>query len=188
MTNKWGCYVCDGSPFVLFRLATSCAICCRARLHHDPTPQWSSQELAIVSAFTKVCSDNWKIDDWSRNPIISTHLLTCLPLLVFQSQCHAVLNWVNPSWSDLFWRPSYPSPCSSWSQMELKVWVDGVVRVVCGLSEETSCQDVVIALAQAIGEHLKLSFLLWNHCVFVLWYQLPGCCYLAPSLSAWQFI
>lgn len=38
------------------------------------------------------------------------------------------------------------------SAMELKVWVDGVVRVVCGLSEETSCQDVVIALAQAIGE------------------------------------
>ncbi|XP_023271293.1 ras association domain-containing protein 8-like [Seriola lalandi dorsalis] len=36
--------------------------------------------------------------------------------------------------------------------MELKVWVDGVVRVVCGLSEETSCQDVVIALAQAIGQ------------------------------------
>lgn len=42
--------------------------------------------------------------------------------------------------------------------MELKVWVDGVVRVVCGLSEETSCQDVVIALAQAIGEYLKLFF------------------------------
>lgn len=40
--------------------------------------------------------------------------------------------------------------------MELKVWVDGVVRVVCGLSEETSCQDVVIALAQAIGKYLKL--------------------------------
>lgn len=38
--------------------------------------------------------------------------------------------------------------------MELKVWVDGVVRVVCGLSEDTSCQDVVIALAQAIGERL----------------------------------
>ncbi|XP_076853674.1 ras association domain-containing protein 7b [Brachyhypopomus gauderio] len=36
--------------------------------------------------------------------------------------------------------------------MELKVWVDGVQRVVCGLSEETSCQDVVIALAQAIGQ------------------------------------
>lgn len=36
--------------------------------------------------------------------------------------------------------------------MELKVWVDGIPRVVCGLSEDTSCQDVVIALAQAIGQ------------------------------------
>ncbi|XP_044054615.1 ras association domain-containing protein 8-like isoform X2 [Siniperca chuatsi] len=36
--------------------------------------------------------------------------------------------------------------------MELKVWVDGVFRVVCGLSLNTSCQDVVIALAQAIGQ------------------------------------
>ncbi|XP_042344530.1 ras association domain-containing protein 8-like isoform X2 [Plectropomus leopardus] len=36
--------------------------------------------------------------------------------------------------------------------MELKVWVEGVVRVVCGLSLSTSCQDVVIALAQAIGQ------------------------------------
>ncbi|XP_071373535.1 ras association domain-containing protein 7-like isoform X1 [Centroberyx affinis] len=36
--------------------------------------------------------------------------------------------------------------------MELKVWVEGVVRVVCGLSLNTSCQDVVIALAQAIGQ------------------------------------
>ncbi|KAK2914086.1 hypothetical protein QQF64_030057 [Cirrhinus molitorella] len=36
--------------------------------------------------------------------------------------------------------------------MELKVWVDGIPRVVCGLSEKTSCQDVVIALAQAKGQ------------------------------------
>ncbi|XP_029943010.1 ras association domain-containing protein 8-like isoform X2 [Salarias fasciatus] len=36
--------------------------------------------------------------------------------------------------------------------MELKVWVDGVVRVVSGLSLNTSCQDVVIALAQSIGQ------------------------------------
>ncbi|XP_030222033.1 ras association domain-containing protein 8 [Gadus morhua] len=35
--------------------------------------------------------------------------------------------------------------------MELKVWVDGVQRVVCGVTEATSCHDVVIALAQAIG-------------------------------------
>ncbi len=41
--------------------------------------------------------------------------------------------------------------------MELKVWVDGIPRVVCGLSEQTSCQDVVIALAQAIGKLLSLS-------------------------------
>uniref|UniRef100_A0A3B4UPZ3 Ras association domain family member 7b n=1 Tax=Seriola dumerili TaxID=41447 RepID=A0A3B4UPZ3_SERDU len=34
----------------------------------------------------------------------------------------------------------------------LKVWVEGVVRVVCGVSRSTSCQDVVIALAQAIGQ------------------------------------
>nr|XP_033784557.1 ras association domain-containing protein 7 [Geotrypetes seraphini] len=36
--------------------------------------------------------------------------------------------------------------------MELKVWVDGVQRVVCGVSERTSCQEVVIALAQAVGQ------------------------------------
>lgn len=36
--------------------------------------------------------------------------------------------------------------------MELKVWVDGVQRVVCGVTEFTTCQEVVIALAQAIGE------------------------------------
>lgn len=36
--------------------------------------------------------------------------------------------------------------------MELKVWVDGIQRVVCGVSEQTTCQEVVVALAQAIGE------------------------------------
>ncbi|XP_021432680.1 ras association domain-containing protein 8 [Oncorhynchus mykiss] len=35
--------------------------------------------------------------------------------------------------------------------MELKVWVDGVQRIVCGVTEHTTCQEVVIALAQAIG-------------------------------------
>lgn len=38
--------------------------------------------------------------------------------------------------------------------MELKVWVDGVQRVVCGVTEATTCQEVVIALAQAIGTFL----------------------------------
>lgn len=32
------------------------------------------------------------------------------------------------------------------------MWADGGVRVVCGVSLDTSCQDVVIALAQAIGQ------------------------------------
>lgn len=36
--------------------------------------------------------------------------------------------------------------------MELKVWVESAVRVVCGLTLNTSCQDVVIALAQSIGQ------------------------------------
>jgi Ras association domain-containing protein 7/8 len=35
--------------------------------------------------------------------------------------------------------------------MELKVWVDGIQRVVCGVSEQTTCQEVVIALAPARG-------------------------------------
>ncbi|XP_038676678.1 ras association domain-containing protein 8-like isoform X3 [Scyliorhinus canicula] len=35
--------------------------------------------------------------------------------------------------------------------MELKVWVDGIQRVVCGVNENTTCQEVVIALAQAMG-------------------------------------
>jgi len=35
--------------------------------------------------------------------------------------------------------------------MEVKVWVDGVVRVVCGITNETTVQEVVIALAQATG-------------------------------------
>ncbi|XP_036389640.1 ras association domain-containing protein 8 [Megalops cyprinoides] len=35
--------------------------------------------------------------------------------------------------------------------MELKVSVDGVQRIVCGVTEKTTCQEVVIALAQALG-------------------------------------
>lgn len=35
--------------------------------------------------------------------------------------------------------------------MELKVRVDGISRIVCGVTESTTCQDVVIALAHAMG-------------------------------------
>ena len=36
--------------------------------------------------------------------------------------------------------------------MELKVWVEGIQRVVCGVSDQSTCQDVVIALAHATGK------------------------------------
>lgn len=48
----------------------------------------------------------------------------------------------------------------SFPVMELKVWVDGVARVVCGLSVNTSCQDVVIALAQSLGMFFSDNILL----------------------------
>ncbi|KAL7828398.1 hypothetical protein SRHO_G00320320 [Serrasalmus rhombeus] len=36
-------------------------------------------------------------------------------------------------------------------RMEIKVSVEGVQRIVCGVTERTTCQEVVIALAQALG-------------------------------------
>lgn len=36
--------------------------------------------------------------------------------------------------------------------MELKVWVEGIQRIVCGVTEHTTCQDVVYALAHATGK------------------------------------
>lgn len=36
--------------------------------------------------------------------------------------------------------------------MELKVWVEGIQRIVCGVTEQTTCQDVVYALAHATGK------------------------------------
>ncbi|XP_047453854.1 ras association domain-containing protein 8 [Mugil cephalus] len=36
--------------------------------------------------------------------------------------------------------------------MEVKVFVDGIPRVVCGVTEETTCQEVVLALAQALSQ------------------------------------
>lgn len=48
--------------------------------------------------------------------------------------------------------------------MEVKVFVDGVPRVVCGVTEETTCQDVVIALAQALGMYScgSVGFMFWH--------------------------
>lgn len=36
--------------------------------------------------------------------------------------------------------------------MELKVWVDNTQRIVCGVTEATTCQDVVYALAHATSQ------------------------------------
>ncbi|XP_034626281.1 ras association domain-containing protein 7 isoform X3 [Trachemys scripta elegans] len=49
-------------------------------------------------------------------------------------------------------RWSRESNSSATLVMELKVWVDGIQRVVCGVSDQTTCQEVVIALARAIGQ------------------------------------
>ncbi|XP_045127413.1 flocculation protein FLO11-like isoform X3 [Portunus trituberculatus] len=38
------------------------------------------------------------------------------------------------------------------ARMELKVWVEGIQRIVCGVTETTTCQDVVYALAHATGK------------------------------------
>ncbi|XP_059359737.1 ras association domain-containing protein 8 [Carassius carassius] len=35
--------------------------------------------------------------------------------------------------------------------MEVKVYVEGVQRIVCGVTDKTTCQEVVIALARALG-------------------------------------
>ncbi|XP_074101845.1 ras association domain-containing protein 8 isoform X4 [Cotesia typhae] len=36
--------------------------------------------------------------------------------------------------------------------MELKVWVEGIQRIVCGVTETTTCEDVVYALAHATSQ------------------------------------
>ncbi|XP_050298149.1 ras association domain-containing protein 8 [Anthonomus grandis grandis] len=43
--------------------------------------------------------------------------------------------------------------------MELKVWVEGIQRIVCGVTESTSCQDVVFALAHATGKSGRFTLI-----------------------------
>lgn len=49
-------------------------------------------------------------------------------------------NFLHNEWIYLFFR------------MEVKVYVEGVQRIVCGVTEKTTCQEVVIALAQALSK------------------------------------
>ncbi|CAG0892445.1 unnamed protein product [Cyprideis torosa] len=51
------------------------------------------------------------------------------------------------------WRNGLEEGCQERNgNMELKVWVEGIQRIVCGVNEKTTCQDVVYALAQATGK------------------------------------
>jgi len=34
--------------------------------------------------------------------------------------------------------------------MELRVWTDGIERVVCGVTDVTTCRDVIVALARTV--------------------------------------
>ncbi|XP_076274243.1 ras association domain-containing protein 8 isoform X2 [Rhynchophorus ferrugineus] len=43
--------------------------------------------------------------------------------------------------------------------MELKVWVEGIQRIVCGVTESTTCQDVVFALAHATGKSGRFTLI-----------------------------
>lgn len=43
--------------------------------------------------------------------------------------------------------------------MELKVWVEGIQRIVCGVTDTTTCQDVVFALAHATGKSGRFTLI-----------------------------
>nr|XP_057940159.1 ras association domain-containing protein 8 [Doryrhamphus excisus] len=53
--------------------------------------------------------------------------------------------------------------------MEVKVFVDGLPRLVCGVTDRTTCQDVVTVLAQALGQPgrymLRESFKDFERCM-----------------------
>lgn len=49
-------------------------------------------------------------------------------------------------------RPTVHPLLTSAAIMELKVRVDGIPRVVCGVTNNTTCQDVVRALAVATSQ------------------------------------
>jgi len=41
--------------------------------------------------------------------------------------------------------------------MELRVWTEGLERVVCGVTDVTTCRDVIIALARVVGRTGRYS-------------------------------
>lgn len=97
---------------------------------------WNSKphdSLCSLSHVDSVCSPVWwmhSLQGWCLSVLLSS----AVPSLLLSVAVSGV----------------WPASAEAWA-MELKVWVEGVLRVVCGLSLSTSCQDVVITLAQAIG-------------------------------------
>jgi len=47
--------------------------------------------------------------------------------------------------------------------MELRVWTEGIERVVCGVNDVTTCRDVIIALARAVGKTGRYSLVEMYH-------------------------
>lgn len=150
------------SSVFLFELKTSCVTSWRK------ITSLNQQSLLVrVALLARLCFHTHRGFFFSPSRTFRATMVTHRSSLspspaVFQSPCHAEpLSRAEGICSERHdcrppRRPPPPPPplpsLPPSSAMELKVWVDGVVRVVCGLSEETSCQDVVIALAQAIGE------------------------------------
>lgn len=96
------------------------------------------------------------------------------------NQWSVIRYWVNTTWEWIFimeWTSHFIGLTFSWEcdilglqkgldrrnkhliyfsfRMEVKVYVEGVQRIVCGVTDKTTCQEVVIALAQALGKLLS---------------------------------
>lgn len=99
---------------------------------------------------------------------LKTHFIKNLFFLFLADYTRLCLPHVSIA-SDMTWHLDDQSQgpwVTGWCTMELKVWVDGVQRIVCGVTEVTTCQEVVIALAQAIGK--------WNFWQSeIKWFMLP---------------
>lgn len=42
-------------------------------------------------------------------------------------------------------------PCTA-AKMELKVWVEGIQRIVCGVTNETTCQVISIKISETVHQ------------------------------------
>jgi len=47
--------------------------------------------------------------------------------------------------------------------MEVRVWMDGIERVVCGVTDVNTCRDVIVALARSVGRTGRYSLVETYH-------------------------